>query len=225
MSFGRALWMIFLKDLKIEWRTKEVVTSTFLFALLVVLLSAFAFGLTGAEAAASSAGVLFIALAFSGLIALGRTYLRERELGVWRGMLMLPIPRGALYAGKLLGVACFLFVVALLLIPLIEIFFHAPMLANIHYLLPIVLLAVLGFSAVGTLFGAMTIQTRLRDILLGVILYPLAAPLLIAAIKGTEAVLQGDGLAGAKDYLELLVVIDVLFFIGGFWLFGPLMDD
>jgi heme exporter protein B len=99
------------------------------------------------------------------------------------------------------------------------------MLAHLHELLPIMLLAILGFSAVGTLFGAMTIHTRLRDILLGVILYPLVSPLLIAAVKGTEAVLLGDGLLGAKDYLELLTIVDLLYLLGGFWLFGPLMED
>ncbi len=225
MSFFSALLLVFLKDVKIELRTKEIVTSTFLFSLLVVLLTVFSFGLNTAAKEGTSSGVLFISLSFSGLLGLGRTYLREREFNVWRAMLMLPISRGALFGGKLLGVAFYLLVVGLLLIPIIQIFFHAAMLAHLHELLPILLLAILGFSAVGTLFGAMTIHTRMRDILLGVILYPLVSPILIAAVKGAEAVLLGDGLVGARDYLELLVVVDLLYLIGGFWLFGPLMED
>ena len=225
MHFFPALWLVFTKDVRIELRTKEIIPSTFLFALLVVLLSAFAFGLNTSAKESTSAGVLFIALSFSGLLGLSRTYLRERELNVWRAMLMLPVPRSALYLGKMLGISAFLLVVALLLLPIIQIFFHASVLAHFHEILPLVLLAIIGFAAVGTLFGAMTIHTRLRDILLGVILYPLVSPILIAAVKGTEAVLLGDGFCGVKDYIELLVVVDAIYLIGGVWLFGPLMED
>ena len=87
------------------------------------------------------------------------------------------------------------------------------------------LLATLGYAAVGTLFGTMTIRTRLRDVLLGVILFPLAAPILIAAGKATSAVLLGDGLLGAMDYIELLIIIDAIYLAGGLWLFGPLMEE
>jgi heme exporter protein B len=225
MRFLNTVFTVFMKDLKIEHRSKEIVSSTILFSLLVVLLSAFAFGLNTVSNHSASAGVLWIALSFSGLLGLSRTYLREREMNVWRAVLMLPVSRGALYLGKMLGVFTFLLIVALVLVPIIELFFHAPMLAHLHLLLPIILLALLGFSAIGTLFGAMTIHTRLRDILLGVILYPLVSPILIAAVKGTEAVLMGDGITGAGDYFELLVVVDIIYIVGGFWLFGPLMED
>ena len=225
MSFFSAAMQVFLKDLRVELRSKEILSATALFAVLVVLLSAFGLGLNTLPSAATSAGVLWIAVAFSGILAISRTYLRERELNVFRALLLTPAPRAALYVGKMLGVTLFLLIVVLLLIPLIELFFHAPLLANLLLLLPVILLAVLGYAAVGTLFGAMTIRTRLRDILLGVILYPLIAPILIAAVKGTEAVLLGDGLAGARDYLELMGVIDLIYIIGSLWLFGPLMED
>lgn len=225
MSFFSTAMHILLKDLKVEMRSKEILSSTALFAVLVVLLSAFGFGLNTLPSAATSAGVLWIAVAFSGILAISRTYLREREFNVFRALLLAPTPRASLYVGKMLGVTLFLLIVVLLLIPVIELFFHAPLLSNLGGLLPIILLAVLGYAAVGTLFGAMTIRTRLRDILLGVILYPLIAPILIAAVKGTEAVLMGDGLAGARDYLELIAVIDLIYIIGSLWLFGPLMED
>ena len=225
MSYLGIVFRLFIKDIKIERRAKEIVSSTLLFALLVVLLSAFAFDLNAGPRNGASAGVLYIAVTFSGLLALSRTYLREREFNVWRAMLMLPVPRSALFLGKMLGVFTFLLVVSLALIPIIEIFFHSPMISHLHLLLPILVLSLLGFSAVGSLFGAMSIHTRLRDILLGVILYPLTSPLLIAAVKGTEAVLMGDGLAGARIYLDILVLIDIIYIFGGVWLFGPLMED
>ncbi len=225
MSFFRATWTIFLKDLRVEARSREIVLSTALFALLVVLLAAFSFNLNSLSAVDASAGVLWIAITFSGMLALGRTFVRERDFNVWNAMLMTPVSRAALYMGKLLGVLVFLLVVEIVLLPIIELFFHAPILAHLIYLVPILFLGTLGYSAVGTLFAAMTVRTRLKDLLLGVILYPLVAPILIAAVKATAAVIAGDGLAGAADYLKLLVVIDIIYIVGGLWLFGPLMED
>ncbi len=225
MNFLETTLAVFMKDLRIELRSREIILSTALFALLVVLLSAFAFGLNTLPAADASAGVLWIAIAFSGILALGRTFVRERDFGVWSAMLMTPAPRAALYLGKVLGVLVFLLVIEIVLIPIIEVFFHAPLIANLGALVPVLFLGTLGYAAVGTLFAAMTVRTHLRDLLLGVILYPLVTPSLIAAVKATGVILSGEGLAGAIDYIELLVVIDLLFLVGGLWLFGPLMED
>lgn len=225
MSFFSAAGHVFLKDLKVELRSKEIVTSSALFALLTVLISAFSFGINTLPSAEASAGVLWTAAAFSGILVISRTYLREREFNVFRALLLAPAPRSAVYAGKMLGVSVFLLIVTLLLLPIIELFFHAPLLKNFLSLLPVIVLAVLGYAAVGTLFGAMIIRTGLRDILLGVILYPLIAPLLIAAVKATETVLMGDGLESTRDFLELMAVIDFIYITGGLLLFGPLMED
>jgi heme exporter protein B len=225
LSFWGTALTVLAKDLKIEIRTKEIVLSTALFALLVVLLCAFAFGLNTVPRLEAATGVLWIAVAFSGVLALGRTFLREREQNVWNAVLMTPAPRAAVYLGKLLGVALFLIIVELVLMPFIQVFFRAPFLENLHLLAPVLLLATLGYAAIGTLFGAMTIRTRLRDILLGVILFPLIAPILIATQKASFEILDGQSLKAVLDYIELLVVIDVIYLIGGLWLFGPLMDD
>jgi heme exporter protein B len=225
MSFFGTVLAVLAKDLAVELRGKEIVLTTALFALLVVLLSAFAFDLDGVTGAETGAGVLWIAIAFSGLIALGRTFLREREMGVWRAVLMTPAPRGALYLGKVLGVIAFLTAAELILLPAVAIFFQTPIFENLHRLLPILLLGTTGYAAAGTLFGAMTVRTRLRDILLGTILYPLTAPILIAAVMATRTVLSGEGMAAARDYIELLVIIDAIYLTGGLWLFGPLMED
>lgn len=225
MSFIEATIAVLVKDLSIEIRSREIVFSTVLFALLVVLLSAFAFDLSFLSRGGASAGVLWIAISFSGMLALSRTFVREREFSVWTSMLMTPAPRAALYLGKMLGVLIFLFAVEIVLIPFIELFFHAPMLQNFFLLLPILFLGTLGYAAVGTLFAAMTVRTRMRDLLLGVILYPLVAPILIAAVKATGTVLVEGSLVQAIGYLKLLAAIDILFVVGGMWLFGPLMED
>lgn len=225
MTFFKAAWAVFLKDLKVEIRTKEIVLTTILFALLVVVLSAFAFNLNKMRGVEVVPGVLWIAIAFSGILALSRAFQRERDFSVWDAMLMTPAPRAALYLGKMLGVLSFLLVVELALLPILQLFFHAPIFSHLPELLPVLLLGTLGFSAAGTLFGAMTIRTRLRDLLLGIILYPLIAPLLIAGVKATGAILAGDGLDGASFYLGLIVVFDVVFLLGGLWFFDLLMED
>jgi heme exporter protein B len=225
MSFFQATLAVLVKDLSIEIRSREIVLSTGLFALLVVLLSAFAFDVKFLSTASASAGVLWIAISFSGMLALGRTFVREREFGVWTSMLMTPAPRAALYLGKMLGTLVFLLAVEIVLMPIIQLFFRAPMMENFFSLLPILLLGTLGYAAVGTLFAAMTVRTRMRDLLLGVIVYPLVAPILIAAVKATGVVLVEGSLVEAIGYLKLLAAIDILFVVGGLWLFGPLMED
>lgn len=225
MSFLSTAWIVLLKDLRAELRTREIVLTTVLFAVLVVLLAAFAFGLGVAPAPDAAAGVLWIAVAFAGVLALNRTFLRERELGVWTAMLLSPAPRAALYLGKVLGVMTFLLITEIILVAVIQFLFHAPLLTNIGPLIPILLLGTIGYATVGTLFAAMTIRTRLRDLLLGVILFPLVSPVLISAVKATAAIAAGKGLAAAADWLPLIVVLDAIFLVGGLWLFGALMED
>lgn len=225
MSFPRAVFAVFLKDLKVELRTREIIFSTALFALLTVLLAAFAFDLNKVPGEETAGGVMWISICFGGMLALGRVFSRERDFGVWTAVLMTPASRAALYLGKVLGVILFLFVVELVLVPVVELFFHAPLMSNLPSLLPVMLLGTIGYACAGTLFGAMTIRTSLRDLLLGVILFPLIAPVLIASVKATNVVVSGAGLAAASDYLGLVVMFDVVFLVGGLWLFDVLMED
>lgn len=225
MSFFGSVVAVLTKDLVIELRSRELLVTTIIFSLLVVLLSAFALGLDALPAAEAASGVFWIAVAFGGILALSRTFQRERDFGVFTSLLMTPAPRSAIYLGKALGVFAFLLATEAVLAPIVALFFHAPLLGSLGGLSLIAVLGTLGYAAVGTLFAAMTVRTRLRDLLLGVILYPLVAPILIAAVKGTTAVLAGGGLADAADYIELLVVADAIYIVGGLWLFGPLMED
>jgi heme exporter protein B len=166
-----------------------------------------------------------LAVAFGGILALNRTFLRERDLGVFTAVLLSPVPRATLYLGKALGVLVYLLAVEALLLPVISLLFRAPLLARAGELAPILLLGTLGYAAAGTLFAAMTVRTRLKDLLLGVVLFPLVSPVLIAAMKATEAVLAGGGLVSAADYLRLIGAFDLVFVLGGMALFGALFED
>lgn len=225
MSVLRGAFAVLRKDLRIELRTLEIVAATGLLALLVVLLAAFAFDLDAGAGRAAAPGALWLAVAFGGILALSRTFLRERENGAFTAVLLTPLPRPALFLGKAAGVAVFLWAVELALVPLVELFFRAPLLERTPALLPFYALGTIGYAAAGTLFAAMTVRTRLKDLLLGVILFPLVAPALIAAIGGMGAVLAGATLAEASDYLALLAAFDLVFLAGGLWLFGALFED
>jgi heme exporter protein B len=218
-------WRIFRKDLGIELRSREIVISTALFAVLVVVISAFALGTGTAPGRAAAPGVLWIAVSFSATLVLGRTFARERDNGVFTALLLTPAPRAGLYLGKVLGVTAFLLAVELVLVPIIGLLFRAPLLAVPQLLAPVAVLATLGYAAVGTLFASMSLRTRLRDLLLGAILFPLVAPVLIFAAKATTAAMDGGALADILPYLRWLAVIDGIFLVLGLWLFGPLMED
>ncbi|MDD5308269.1 MAG: heme exporter protein CcmB [Deltaproteobacteria bacterium] len=225
MSFLGSVLAIFMKDVAIELRSFEILFSTALFALLVVVLSAFAFGLGASPGPGASAGALWIAIAFSGVLALGRTFVRERELGVWTALIMTPAPRSAVFLGKVLGVAAFLTAVELVLVPIVQLFFHVALIENLLSIGLVLVLGTAGYAAVGTLFAAMTVRSRLSDLLLGVIIFPLVSPILIAAVMSTEALLRGAGLGSVRDYVGLLVTLDAIYIVGGLWLFDPLMED
>ncbi len=225
MGFARAVWLVLAKDLRVELRSKEIVISTALFAVLVVVLAGFALGTAGRPRAEVAPGVLWLAVAFAGVLALSRTFSRERELGVWTALLLAPAPRAALFLGKALGVIVFLLAVEIVVIPVVDLMFNAPLLSNLHRLAPVLLLGTAGYAVTGTLFASMAVRTRLRDLLLGVILFPLVSPVLIAAVKASAAIVAGEGMESWADLTGLLVVFDVLFVVLGLWLFGPLMED
>lgn len=225
MTFLRTTLEVFLKDLRIELRSREIVLSTALFALLVVLLSAFAFDLNTISPKVAGPGVLWIAIAFGGILALSRSFEREKDFGVWNGLMMTPAPRSAIYLGKVLGTTLFLTLIELMLLVAVDLFLHTKLIAHIAWILPILLLGTVGYAAVGTLFASMSVRTRLKDLLLGTILYPLISPVLIMAVKATASVLEHGGGAEAVGYMEFLVVLDAIFVVGGLWLFGPLMED
>ena len=219
-------WALFSKDIRQEVKSFEIILTTALLALLIVVLTAFAFDLSSTKLQIRAAsGALWIAIAFCGVLAIGRAFLRERDFAVWRAVLLSPASRAGLYLGKVISVFVFLIVVEIILLPVLDLFFHVPMLKSAHLLFPILVLATLGYSAAGTLFGSMGLKTRLKELLLGVILFPLIAPVLIMAVKATTVVLNGEGLVAAKDFIGIIVLFDAIFILGGLWLFDVLMED
>jgi heme exporter protein CcmB len=225
-GFARAVWVITRKDLLVEARTREIFFTTVFFAVACVLVFAFGFVREGRPVSDAAAGILWIAIAFSGTLALGRAFERERHGETLRALLIAPIDRPALYVGKLVGILILLAAVEVIVVPLVALMFQAALFD--HALLMIGLLAAgtIGFSAVGTLFAAMLVRARSRDVMLPVLLYPITVPVIIAGVRGTAALLQPDGgLPMARAWLAMLVAFDVMFITLALWTFEPVMTE
>jgi heme exporter protein B len=221
--FEQAL-IVVRKDLAIELSTGEVVVSSGFFALLVVILASLAFFGGAASARTVAAGVIWISVSFSAVLALGKTWQREREEGALDGLLIAPLSRAAIFAGKALGVLGFLLTIEIVVIPTAALFFALDLTQFGPGLAAIALVATPGVAASGTLFGAMTVRTQARDLMLAVVLFPLLTPTLLAAVAATRELFAGVPLAELGDYFRLLAVFDVVFIAGGLGLFGTLIE-
>ncbi|HZJ29999.1 MAG TPA: heme exporter protein CcmB [Vicinamibacterales bacterium] len=221
------MWLILRKDLTVEVRSGEVAYTTLFFAVSCVLIFAFALVRDGRAPEDGAAGLLWIAIAFAGTLALGRTFERERQSETLRALLMAPTARPAVYLGKLLGIVALLAGVEVILVPLVALLFNAnALLEHPAWLAAILIAGTVGFAAVGTLFAAMLIRARSRDVLLPVLLYPVIVPVMIAAVRGTAVLLQPEvDTQVAWFWLALLATFDVVFVTLALWTFEPVMTD
>jgi len=226
MGFLHTVWTIARKDLVIEARSRELAYTTLFFAVSVVLVFSFSFVIEGVPLTDAASGILWVAIAFSGTLALGRTFERERQADTLKALLLSPVERPAIYLGKLAGVLLLMLVVEAVVTPVVGLLFDAPI-ARAPLLLGGLLIAgTLGFAAVGTLFAAMLIRAQSRDVLLPVLLYPITVPLVIAGVRGTASILAVEpNLAVAEAWLSMLVFFDAVFLTLALWVFGPVMGE
>lgn len=225
-AFLRVAWLVVQKDLTVEIRSLEILSTTLFFAVTVVLVFSFGLVREGQAPDDVAAAILWIAIAFSGTLALGRTFDRERQNETLRALLLAPADRPALYAGKLLGMVLLLALVELLLVLLIGLFFQAPVLTSPLMLVALLLTGTVGFASVGTIFAAMLVRARSRDVLLPILLYPITVPVMIAGVRGTAVLFQPTpDEVMARFWLALLFFFDVVFVTLALWTFEPLMTD
>ena len=226
MCFAATVWLVMRKDLRIEIRSREILYTTLFFAVACVLVFAFGFVREGRPLEDASAGILWIAIAFSGTLALGRAFDRERHNETLRALMLAPVARPALYVGKLLGVLVLLAAVEIVVVPMIALMFQANLLAHAWLMSALLVAGTIGFAAVGTLFAAMLVRARSRDVLLPILLYPITIPVIIAGVRGTAALLQAEvDLPMARAWLSMLVFFDVVFITIALWVFEPVMTE
>jgi heme exporter protein CcmB len=222
----RTAWLIALKDFRVESRSRELVYTTLFFAVSCILVFSFAFVRGGEAVDNAAAGILWVAIAFAGTLALGRTFERERQSETLRALLLSPVERAAVYLGKLAGVLLLLAAIEIVLVPMIAFLFQAPLGRAPGLLIALLGAGTLGFAAVGTLFAAMLGRAESRDVLLPVVLYPIALPALIGGMQGTAAIFAAEpDVALAQTWLSMLIFFDAVFITLSLWTFAPVMSE
>lgn len=224
MSFARRALAVAWKDLLVERRSKETLNALIFFALLLLFVFQFALGPDRERLAGVLPGVLWLGFILSGLLALGRTFLVEREHDCWEGLLLAPGDKSAVYLGKLAGNLALMAVVETLVLALFVVFFDIDLGRAFPGLVVVVALGTLGLAAVGTLFAAMTAHVRAREVLFPVLLLPVQVPVLLATVKATEALLAGEPLGAVAHWVKLLAAADVVYLAVGVLTFDAILE-
>jgi len=221
--FLRAMWAVVWKDLISERRSRELITSMLIFALLVVFIFNFALELDPRTRSDVTAGVLWTTFVFAGTLGLNRSMAVEKDRGCLDGLLLAPVDRSAIYFGKLLGNWLFLLLVVVIILPVYALFYNV----NVFQpgLIGVILLGTWGYVAVGTLLSAMAVQARTRDILLPILLFPVAIPVVIAAVKASSGFLQALPVGDIVPWVNLLGGYDVIFTALAFMVFDAVVDE
>lgn len=225
MPFFKTIQWVVWKDLVCELRSRETISSMLFFALIVILVFSFSFSMDQDAARQLIAGIIWVAFAFTGIIGLGKSFSSELQNDCLEALQISPIPKGAVYLGKVLANFLFILSVEILLFPLFILFFNLDVVQELGILLLVFFLATLGLSSVGTLFSALTVQIRAREVMLPVLLLPLAVPVMISAVEATRGILNGDPFSFYSQWIQLLVVFDIIFTVVSFWLFELILDS
>lgn len=222
-DFLRAALIIAGKDLRAELRSRELLALMLLFALLAILVFSFALELDRPGRQDAVNGVLWVTLLFAAILGHNRSAALEREHGGFDALLLAPVARGAIFCGKMLANALLTLLVGLLLLPLLAVLYDLPQLSPL--LLLILPPGCLGLAAIGTLLAALTVQTRARDSLLPVLLLPAALPLLIAALRAGAAALGNAPAGDFHTWLQLLLLVDLIYLVAGLLLFEFVLES
>jgi len=216
---------ILLKDYLIELRTKETLAALLTLGVLTLLVLSFAFDPTSELRPLAAPGTLWAAVVFSGVLAVNRSFLAERDNACLQGLLLCPIDRGTIYLAK--AAANFLFMLAaqVVLLPLFMVFFNLTPSGALFRVCLVLVLGILGFAAAGTLFAAMSVRTRAREVMLPLLLLPIVMPVLIGGVVASGAVLAGKGLGEVQQWMQLLVVYDVVLLVVGWLAFEYAVEE
>ncbi len=214
------------KDLRVELRSREIVYTMGFFGALIVVVYSFAFPRDTAVALAATPGMLWVAIAFTGTIALGRAFDREREHDTMRALLLTPVPRIAVFLGKAIAMAALVLAVAVVCAPLLALFIGVPLADHAGELALAIVLGAVGIAIVGSVFSATLLKVRSRDVLLPVILYPILIPLFVAGTKATGALISAPAKMDAAWYwITFLGVYDAAFLVLSLWVFESLVIE
>ncbi len=210
-SFWGPLAALVWKDILLEARTKDIIVSVLVFALLVILIFSFAIEPTPQMVAVVAPGVLWVAFTFGGVLGLNRSFGLEKDRGNLHGLMLAPVSRDTLFFGKMLANFLFMLLVEALVFPVFAVLFNLPL--ALPGLVPVALLATLGVATVGTVFSAMAVNTRAREVMLPLLFFPVVLPVIIAAVEASGVIIRGSALDDLGRWVTLLAVFDAIFLV------------
>ncbi len=219
------VWSVFVKDLLVEWRHRQTLASMAVFAVLVVFLFNFAFEPGREESLRLLPGLLWIAFAFSGILGFNRSFAAERENGCLEGMALAPVDPGLIYLGKVLSNLFFLLVTEVVILFVTSLWYNFSFVPSLGWLALITFLGTLGYTAVGTIFGAIASNTRMRDVMLPVLQFPVAIAIFIGGIQATTGALRGEPVATYLSWIKLLGGFSVIFLVLSYLLFEYVLEE
>lgn len=219
------VWAVFRKDLFIELRTKDSLNAMLFFG--IVVLVVFNFALESARDAIRDAvpGVLWVAFVFSGTLGLNRMFAAEKENSCLQALLMAPIDRGIIYLGKMLAATVFMLIAEIVIFIFSLIFFNLTVWAEIPYLILVFLVGTLGFTAVGTLLSAISANTKMREVLLPLILFPVVLPILVNAVEATRIIINSLDYAALRLPMTIMTTFTIIFGTLAYLLFDFVLED
>ncbi len=211
------------KDLRAEVRSKEMISGMFVFAVLAILIFSFALEFDRSGRQASAAGVLWVTLIFAGTLGLGQSLGREKDQGCLDGLLLTPVDRSALYFGKLAGNFLFMLIVALILLPLLTVLYDVSFFKPVIGL--VLVLGILGYAGVGTLIASMSVYARGREVLLPILLLPIALSILIPAVRSTRGLLEDIPVGDLINWFMMLVAMNIMYITLAYMLFDFIVEE
>ncbi|MEY2820310.1 MAG: heme exporter protein CcmB [Chloroflexota bacterium] len=223
-SFFKAMMAIARKDLAAEFRSRELLSAMLVFSMLVILIFNFALELDVKVRQSVTAGVLWTTFAFAGTLGLNRSMAVEKDRGCMDGLLLAPVDRSAIFFGKAISNLVFMLVVEAIVIPLYAMLYNETRIFQLEFL-GVLLLGSIGYIAVGTLLSTMSVQTRTRDVLLPILLFPVAVPVLLASVKASGGIVAGLPFEEILAPLNLLIVYDVVFIAASFMIFDYVVEE
>jgi len=221
--FLQAVFSIVRKDLRMELRSRELVSSMGLFALLSILIFSFALELDRIARLEAVSGVLWVTVVFASILGLNRSLAMERDQGNLDAMLLAPIDRTAIFIGKFVGNFIFALTVGLILLPLMTVLYNIDLIRG--WILAVLFLGTLGFSTIGTLLATMTVQTRARESLLPIVMLPIALPVLLSAVRASTNVLNNNPMDDWIAWVQILLVVDIVYMVMCFLLFEYVIEE
>jgi heme exporter protein B len=222
-AYLRAIGAVVWKDIAAEWRSRELMGSMLIFALLVIIIFNFALELDIRTRETVTAGVLWVTFAFAGTLGLNRSMAVEKDRGCLDGLLLAPVDRSAIYFGKTLANLVFMLIVEAIVLPIYSVLYNV----NLFHpgLILVIVLGSIGYVSVGTLLSSMAVQARTRDVLLPILLFPIVLPVIVPALKASNAFLQGFAMSEIWPWLNLLIAYDVVFIAVAFMVFDYVVEE